>query len=143
MTEKQKQVMSIADMLKAYYANDDKALTDILTQMTPLAKKYASKIHFMEFEDAMQEMYLTLMETLPYLGPDKQEGEILGYMKKAVFNKYRFLCKRALTARERLTEESLEDQSEISRESDDFQNVITECDILLYIDKIKKQDARG
>lgn len=46
--------------------HDSEALNTLITLMTPLLRKYASKIHFMDFDDAMQELSLTLVECLQY-----------------------------------------------------------------------------
>ena len=41
--------------------------------MTLLLRKYASKIHFMDFDDSMQELFLTLIECVEYLDPAKRQ----------------------------------------------------------------------
>lgn len=51
----------------------------------------------MEYEDALQELYITLLETLPYLDCTQTEWKCLTYMKKAVINRYYALCKHYLS----------------------------------------------
>lgn len=88
---------SILSLIKKSQTNEPGARSQLLEQMTPLAKKYASKIHFMEYEDALQEFYIALLETIPYLDISKGEGNCLGYMKTAVVNRYYNLCKSRLS----------------------------------------------
>ena len=57
----------LCDKIKKYKQGDIKALEEILIQMTPLVKNYAAKIHFMEYEDAMQELYIALLKCIPKL----------------------------------------------------------------------------
>ncbi len=47
----------LCDKIKKYKQGDIKALEEILIQMTPLVKNYAAKIHFMEYEDAIHQMW--------------------------------------------------------------------------------------
>lgn len=54
--------------------HDSEALNTLITLMTPLLRKYASKIHFMDFDDAMQELSLTLVECLKF-------SELHNYMR--------------------------------------------------------------
>lgn len=84
---------TILSLIQKYKAGDAHASEEICNRMTPLIKKYASKIHCMEFEDAMQELYITLLETLPHLTPSKPEAQCLKYITTAVHNRYRSLCK--------------------------------------------------
>ena len=60
----------------------------------------------MEYDDAMQELYIALLETLPYLNPTKTEAECLNYIKTTVHNRYRFLCRGCLSVPQ---SESIED----------------------------------
>lgn len=68
--------------------------------MSPLIKKYAGKIHFMEYTDAMQELYLALLESLDYLNEAYSQAQCLKYMEVCVINRYHSLCRRALSAPE-------------------------------------------
>ena len=69
--------------------------------MEPLIKSYASRIHCMERDDATQELYLTLLNTLPYLNAKFSEGECVRYMQTAIENRYRALCRYHLSEPER------------------------------------------
>ena len=69
------------------------------------SEKYL-KLYCMEYDDAMQELYIALLETLPYLNPTKTEAECLNYIKTTVHNRYRFLCRGCLSVPQ---SESIED----------------------------------
>ena len=57
----------ITHLITRYKEGDPNAEKELIAQMSPLIKKYAGKIHFMEYTDAMQELYLALLESLDYL----------------------------------------------------------------------------
>lgn len=87
---------SILSLIEKSQANLPDARAQLIKRMTPLVKKYSSKIHFMEYEDALQELYITLLETIPYLNINNGEGKCLSYIKTAVVNRYYNLCKHYL-----------------------------------------------
>lgn len=88
---------TLKKLLKRYKAGDKEALDQIIVQMTPLVKKYAGRVHFMEKEDSMQEFYITLLETIKYLDENKSEGECLAYMKRSVMHKFAKMCNQYIT----------------------------------------------
>lgn len=88
---------SILSLIQKYKCGHAGADTQILERMSPLVKKYAAKIHCMEYEDALQELYMTLFESLSYLDPSQPEGKCLKYMKTSVENRYFALCKHYLS----------------------------------------------
>lgn len=88
---------SILSLIEKSQYNNPDARTRLLEQMSPLVRKYAAKIHFLEREDALQELYIALLETLPYLDIHKGEDKCLSYMKTAVVNRYYSLCKTHLS----------------------------------------------
>ncbi|MFR8905064.1 MAG: hypothetical protein ACLVHS_15025 [Blautia wexlerae] len=55
----------------------------------------------MEREDSTQELYLTLLKTLPYLSSSSSEGECIRYMQTSVENRYRSLCRSCLSEPEK------------------------------------------
>lgn len=89
----------LCDKIKKYKQGDIKALEEILIQMIPLVKNYAAKIHFMEYEDAMQELYIALLKCIPKLSSDKTIAESIRYMEVSVKNAYRRLCKKKFGAK--------------------------------------------
>lgn len=84
-------------LLKKYKENKDmESLEKIVKKMEPLIKKYAYKTHCMEYEDAKQELYITLIKALQYIEPERGVEKCLSYIKQAIHNKYRRLCHQNL-----------------------------------------------
>ena len=94
---------SLLQLIHDYHSGVKNAGEEILKRMEPLIKSYASRIHCMERDDATQELYLTLLNTLPYLNGKKffPEGECVRYMQTAIENRYRALCRYHLSEPER------------------------------------------
>ncbi|MBS6196142.1 MAG: sigma-70 family RNA polymerase sigma factor [Clostridiales bacterium] len=80
--------------------HDSEALSTLVVLMTPLLRKYASKIHFMDFDDSMQELSLTLIECVEYLDPAKNKEQLLKYIQQCIIHKYYSLCKKYLSVPE-------------------------------------------
>ena len=87
----------LLSLIEEHQKGDPNACIQILKRMDPLLKKYAGKIHCMEYEDAFQELSLTLLETLPYLDIHQSEGKSVKYMETAIVNRYRSLCRQYLS----------------------------------------------
>lgn len=62
--------------MKKAKSGDKEASQELFVQMTPLLRKYASKIHFMDFDDAIQEFSLSLIECISYTDPDTGKDKI-------------------------------------------------------------------
>ena len=58
---------TLTELIQNYQNGIPNSDSEILKRMEPLVKGYASRIHCMEREDSIQELYLTLLKTLPYL----------------------------------------------------------------------------
>ena len=58
---------TLTELIQNYQNGIPDSDSEILKRMEPLVKGYASRIHCMEREDSIQELYLTLLKTLPYL----------------------------------------------------------------------------
>ena len=58
---------TLTELIQNYQNGIPDSDSEILKRMEPLVKGYASRIHCMEREDSTQELYLTLLKTLPYL----------------------------------------------------------------------------
>lgn len=87
----------LTENINRYKKGDLEALSDIISQMTPLLKKYARKLYCMEYEDALQELYLSLIQCIPYLSKEKGEMKCLKYINITVKHKYYSLCKKYLS----------------------------------------------
>lgn len=90
-------MVTLISLIQAFQTGSPDAGAQILERMSPLAKKYAAKIHCMEYEDALQELYLAILESLHYLDSSQSEGKCVKYMETSVINRYYALCKRYLS----------------------------------------------
>ena len=72
------------------------AKEELLIRMEPLLKKYASNIHFMDYEDALQEFYVELLAAIPHLASLSTEGKCLKYIMTVIKNCSSRLCKKYL-----------------------------------------------
>ena len=88
----------------------------------------------MEREDSTQELYLTLLKTLPYLSSSSSEGECIRYMQTSVENRYRSLCRSCISEPEK------DDFDSCSYPSDSVQRKI--LSMYFYQDKSDAQIAR-
>ena len=88
---------TLTELIQNYQNGIPDSDSEILKRMEPLVKGYASRIHCMEREDSTQELYLTLLKTLPYLSSSSSEGECIRYMQcyQSLYNKpiFQFSCK--------------------------------------------------
>ena len=78
---------SLLQLIQDYRSGIKNADEEILKRMEPLIKGYASRIHCMDRDDATQELYLTLLKTLPYLNNENfSEGKCVKYMQTASYD---------------------------------------------------------
>ena len=128
----------LCDKIKKYKQEDIKALEEILIQMTPLVKNYAAKIHFMEYEDAMQELYIALLKCIPKLSSDKTIAESIRYMEVSVKNAYRRLCKKNLALKGKIEIEYLTDGTVSKKNTVDLNDV----EFFMTIDSFKEKNRK-
>lgn len=121
-----------------YQQGEESVLPEIVQQMTPLVKKYANKIHFMEKEDAEQEFYLILIKSILKIGKDKSEGECIKYIEKAIVNRYNYLCRTNLKKEKDL---SLDEVSEVIMDQRNH-DYIQDIEFKSCIEKIKKKNKK-
>lgn len=88
---------SFLQLIRESQSGNKYANAEILKRMEPLVFKYAHKLHCMEYEDAIQELYLHLLILLPYLKPDMGEEQCLSYIKSSIYHHYRRLCHQILS----------------------------------------------
>lgn len=67
---------TLTELIQNYQNGIPDSDSEILKRMKPLVKGYASRIHCMEREDSTQELYLTLLKTLPYLSSSPQKVNV-------------------------------------------------------------------
>lgn len=119
---------SMIQLINDYQNKVPEACGEILVRMSPLAKKYAAKIHCMEYDDALQELYVALLESMTHLNVANSEGECIKYMATSVINRYNALCKHYLSIP---FAESIDDSIMNLPSDENFDD--TKLDIEIYI----------
>lgn len=103
------------------------ALENIITEMQPLIKKYAKKLYFMEYDDAFQELTLSLLEAIYKIRHYENDYMCLAYFKKAIINKYIHFCNEHFKSSE------MESESEINENTfsfiDNFNQIELDVDL--------------
>ena len=128
---------TIISLIQKQRAGDVQAAQEICRRMSPLLKKYAARLYCMEYDDAMQELYIALLETFPYLDPAKTEAECLNYIQTTVHNRYRFLCRGCLSVPQ---SESIEDSIDTLSAPSPFDE--SYYDICNYIKTLSEKGMR-
>lgn len=75
---------SLPELIHDYKSGVPGTDAKILQRMQPLIKGTAAKIHRMEREDSQQELYLSLLQAIPYLNEDSSEGECVKYIQTVI-----------------------------------------------------------
>lgn len=88
----------------------------LIEKFQPLINSYCRKLFFLELDDAKQELYLVVIESVRNIPYCKTDGQCITYISNAIKFKYCFLCKKNL-ARERI------------------ENSYAECEEETYIEK--------
>lgn len=109
----------------------------ILKLMEPLLKNYAHKLYCMEYEDAIQELSVAILEALPYLNPEQTEGECVCYIQRVVSNRYKKLCRKILS---RPQTENIDDCVLTLKAQDCYDD--TFFAFQTYIEKLPKAELR-
>lgn len=124
-------------LIYEYQSHIPNADIEILKRMEPLIKKYASHIYCMEYEDAVQELYLTLLMSLSHLNPSLSEGKCINYMKTSIENRYKSLYKYHLSEPEK---ENLDSCSTILQAPDLIDE--TYYDVIAYIQSFSRESTK-
>lgn len=119
---------SFLQLIRESHSGNKYAAAEILKRMEPLIFKYARKLYCMEYEDAVQELYLQLLILLPYLNPDMKEEQCISYIETSIYHHYRRLCHKILIHPK---VESLDSFYQELPESDFFDHTL--IDIEFYI----------
>lgn len=128
---------TITEELRKYHDGDEKAMEEILLQMMPLIKKYARKIHFMEQEDALQELSLAMIKTIRNADTDRTEAENLRYFEISISGCYKKLCTRFQSQPKELPIDCIpENYVEISEDAIDLA-----VSLQRYIAQVRENDA--
>ena len=117
-----------------HHAKQKEEIDQLILKMSPLAKKYAAKVHFMDYEDILQEFYMALVIAGTHLKDSFTEAQCIKYLKTAVDNHYKYLCRKYLSVDPPLNlddYEHLESSNHIDH---------TQFDIDRYIQSITQKD---
>ena len=87
---------NLVSKIKAYKNGNENALLEIILQMKPLIEKYSKKLHFMDRDDATQELVMFLIGIIKNTDPDRTEAECLKYFEMRISGYYKTLCKKFL-----------------------------------------------
>lgn len=87
-------VSSITNKIKRYKKGEGEALNEILTQMRPLVIKYAKLTFPLEYEDAKQEYYLTIIQSIIKMTSYETDAQCLKYIEVSVVNRYSAICQK-------------------------------------------------
>lgn len=123
-------------LIHEYQFHVPNADIEILKRMEPLIKKYASHIHCMEYDDAIQELFLTLLISLSHLNPSLSEGECINYMKTSIEKRYKSLCRYHLSEPEK---ENFDSCSAVLQAPDSIDE--TYYDVITYIQSFPKEST--
>ena len=109
-------------------------IDQLILKMSPLAKRYATKVHFMDYEDTLQEFYVALVIAGTHLNESFTEAQCIKYLAKAVDNHYKYLCRKHLSIDPPL---NLDDHQHLET-SDHIDH--TMLDIYRYIQSVTQKD---
>ncbi len=109
-------------------------IDQLILKMSPLAKRYATKVHFMDYEDTLQEFYVALVIGGTHLNESFTEAQCIKYLAKAIDNHYKYLCRKHLSIDPPL---NLDDHQHLET-SDHIDH--TMLDIYRYIQSVTQKD---
>lgn len=111
-------------------------LEEILVQMTPLIKKYAKKSFFMEYDDAIQEYSITIIEAIFRIQTYDNEGQCLSYINECVKNKFCHLCMNYYSKKSKeMLYEDFQSQAQVK---ENYTDLIFYIDVMHYIKDLCK-----
>lgn len=85
---------------------DPKKMEQLISLFSPLIKKYAGKLFYMDAEDAEQEMKLAFLIAVHSMSYYSSEGECLSYIRNGLYRRFCALCRGNYQNSEEATEDS-------------------------------------
>ncbi len=79
--------------IREYRMGNGECLLPVIEQLKPAIIKYARKLYCNDFEDAMSELELALMEAINRIPYIENEAQCLTFLMNAIKNKYRELAR--------------------------------------------------
>lgn len=132
---------TLLENIKGYRLGNKEMGGKVLEQMHPLVEKYARKIHFMEYEDARQEMYLAVLKALGVIDIAMGEGQCVNYIAACVENRYRRLCKNYLEKNQEIGK-GISEETGIYYENSFYEDILFWQTWTQYREKIKNSNKK-
>lgn len=89
----------ISHLVQKYKSTKNECyFTELLHCFTPLIKTYACKLYYLEYDDCIQELSLTLYEAIMKISSVQNEYSCIAYIKKCIINKFCKLYHESLDA---------------------------------------------
>lgn len=85
---------------------DPKKMEQLISLFSPLIKKYAGKLFYMDAEDAEQEMKLAFLIAVHSMSYYNSEGECVSYIRNGLYRRFCALCRGNYQNSEEATEDS-------------------------------------
>lgn len=126
-------MIEIRNALREYDNGNGDAAYQVIEKMMPLIKKLASQIHFMEKDDSIQELSISIIQALSKTNRNSSEEECISFFKKVLENHYKKLCKKNLS--NKIQQVELDDNNR-DFFAEDFCSNIFYLDVYLYIKKM-------
>lgn len=126
-------MIEIRNALREYDNGNGDAAYQVIEKMMPLIKKLASQIHFMEKDDSIQELSISIIQVLSKTNRNSSEEECISFFKKVLENHYKKLCKKNLS--NKIQQVELDDNNR-DFFAEDFCSNIFYLDVYLYIKKM-------
>lgn len=118
---------------------DQQLLYDLIEMFQPLINSYCNKLFFLERDDAKQELYLAIVESVKSIPHCETNGQCIAYITNAVRFKYCFLCKKNI-AKEKILDSYAEIEEKIYIEN--FKSVEIQYDINRVISQLPEKQKR-
>lgn len=131
----------IQDAVKRFKNGDmGAAVETIFLKMRPLIYKLARRIHFMEEDDAVQELSLMLVRLISKLDENRSEGECVNFISESLEKHFFKLCSKYGANNDSRKDIDLS-QLEISTYNLELNSLIFEVDFSNYLRKINPKHA--
>lgn len=92
--------MFIIEKIKSAYSGDENAMMDLITQFSPLIKKYARKLYA---EDAENELLLAFIELISFFDigriKNTSDGAVINYICQSIRRAYIKLMKKEIDSK--------------------------------------------
>lgn len=130
----------IQDAVKRFKNGDERAVEDLFLKMRPLIYKLARKLHFMEEDDAVQELSLMLVRLISKLDENRSEGECVNFISESLDKYYVKLCSKYCCDNTRKNIELSQLELEPQAYNFELDSLIFEVDFSNYLEQIRKSN---